>query len=78
MPDNVLRRGGWVPIRPGRKGEVQVSKSDPDQTAVNEADDTVTYDANQLIPNGIKAEIVLNGQSYTLRITRAGKLILTK
>lgn len=37
-----------------------------------------THDAHALIPNGVKAEIVLNGQTYILRITRAGKLILTK
>ena len=36
------------------------------------------YDARKLIPNGVKAEIALDGQTYTLRITRAGKLILTK
>ena len=41
-------------------------------------DDTAIYDARDLIPNGVKAEIVLDGQTYTLRITRAGKLILTK
>lgn len=37
-----------------------------------------THDARALIPDGVKAEITLDGQSYTLRITRAGKLILTK
>ena len=31
-----------------------------------------------LTGNGIRARIELDGQSYTLRITRAGKLILTK
>ena len=39
---------------------------------------TAVYDARELITDGIKAEILLDGQSYTLRITRAGKLILTK
>jgi len=39
---------------------------------------TIRYDAAQLIPNGTTAEIALSGQIYTLRITRAGKLILTK
>lgn len=42
------------------------------------ADETATYDARDLIQNGIKAQILLDGQTYTLRITRAGKLILTK
>lgn len=37
-----------------------------------------TYDARDLVLNGVKAEIVLDGQTYSLRITRAGKLILTK
>jgi hemin uptake protein HemP len=50
----------------------------PDPQAVDRTDNTVTYDARDLIPNGNKADIVLDGQTYTLRITRAGKLILTK
>lgn len=37
-----------------------------------------TYDARDLIRNGVQASIVLDGQVYYLRITRAGKLILTK
>ncbi|MRU16613.1 hemin uptake protein HemP [Roseovarius sp. A21] len=41
-------------------------------------DQTATYDARTLIGDGVKAEIVLDGQTYTLRITCAGKLILTK
>lgn len=36
------------------------------------------YDANTLTKGGQQAMITLNGQTYTLRITRAGKLILTK
>ena len=39
---------------------------------------TPAYDARALIADGVKAEISLDGQVYTLRITRAGKLILTK
>ncbi|WP_082899326.1 hemin uptake protein HemP [Sulfitobacter sp. EhC04] len=46
--------------------------------AQDNADDTAVYDARDLIVNGLKANIVLDGQTYTLRITRAGKLILTK
>ncbi|MEO0990861.1 MAG: hemin uptake protein HemP [Pseudomonadota bacterium] len=34
--------------------------------------------AEDLTEGGNQANIVLNGQVYTLRITRAGKLILTK
>lgn len=37
-----------------------------------------TYDARELTRLGGLAHIVLDGQIYTLRITRAGKLILTK
>lgn len=36
------------------------------------------HDANALVGDGNVAHILLNGQVYTLRITRAGKLILTK
>ncbi|WP_126978312.1 hemin uptake protein HemP [Frigidibacter oleivorans] len=36
------------------------------------------HDATRLTEGGVQARIVLNGQIYTLRITRAGKLILTK
>ncbi|MCV6585661.1 MAG: hemin uptake protein HemP [Marinibacterium sp.] len=36
------------------------------------------YDARALIPEGVQAQIVLDEQVYVLRITRAGKLILTK
>ena len=38
----------------------------------------LTYDAHDLIPDGGVVQIVLDGQNYTLRITRTGKLILTK
>jgi len=37
-----------------------------------------TFQARDLTGSGSQARIVLNGQVYTLRITRAGKLILTK
>lgn len=36
------------------------------------------YDANSLTDGGSLANIQLGEQVYTLRITRAGKLILTK
>ncbi|HEV8033891.1 hemin uptake protein HemP [Yoonia sp.] len=50
----------------------------PRPGSVDRTADTDTYDARDLIRNGLKADIVLDGQTYTLRITRAGKLILTK
>jgi hemin uptake protein HemP len=37
-----------------------------------------TFAALDLTEGGDLAQIVLEGQIYTLRITRAGKLILTK
>ncbi|MCI5096093.1 MAG: hemin uptake protein HemP [Rhodobacteraceae bacterium] len=37
-----------------------------------------TYHAEDLTKGGVQARILLNGQIYSLRITRAGKLILTK
>ncbi len=37
-----------------------------------------TYNAPTLTQGGKQALIKLNGQTYILRITRAGKLILTK
>ncbi|MDW4498442.1 hemin uptake protein HemP [Sulfitobacter sp. D35] len=36
------------------------------------------FDARLMTSGGNLAQIVLDGQTYTLRITRAGKLILTK
>ncbi len=40
--------------------------------------DTPIHDANAMTGQNGLARIVLNDQIYTLRITRAGKLILTK
>lgn len=42
------------------------------------SDDAPCHDALRLTGGGPLARVVLNGQVYTLRITRAGKLILTK
>ncbi len=36
------------------------------------------HQARDLTAGGQTAHILLDGQTYTLRITRAGKLILTK
>lgn len=36
------------------------------------------HDARDLVGAGTQATILLDGQAYTLRVTRAGKLILTK
>lgn len=37
-----------------------------------------SHDARELTQGGVQAVIELDGQTYFLRITRAGKLILTK
>lgn len=49
----------------------------PRATAVMN-DTTPCHDAELLTAGGNLARIVLHGQVYSLRITRAGKLILTK
>lgn len=43
-----------------------------------QADTLPTYDAKDLTKGGVQAQILLDNQTYFLRITRAGKLILTK
>ena len=50
----------------------------PKPTTAPDVQPVDTYDARALIKNGVQASIVLDGQIYCLRITRAGKLILTK
>lgn len=53
----------------------QPTKMNPSDTI---ASDIVTYDVRDLIDTGVQARLLLDGQPYFLRITRAGKLILTK
>ncbi|SDW07722.1 hemin uptake protein HemP [Litoreibacter albidus] len=48
------------------------------QTMAPSSNTLPTYAAKDLTMNGDQAQIVLGEQVYTLRITRAGKLILTK
>jgi len=36
------------------------------------------YDVHDIVQGGDQARLILDGQTYLLRITRAGKLILTK
>lgn len=43
-----------------------------------EFESSATFDARDLIKDGNRVCIVLDEQVYYLRITRAGKLILTK
>lgn len=49
-----------------------------DPQAVQRAQPLPSHDARNLTEGGTQARIDLDGQIYTLRITRAGKLILTK
>jgi hemin uptake protein HemP len=51
-----------TPPKPGRPPQISIP----------------TYRAEDLTQGGDTAMICLGGQTYTLRITRAGKLILTK
>ena len=48
------------------------------RTTENTEQDLPVYDARDLTKGGTLAEINLDNQVYTLRITRQGKLILTK
>jgi hemin uptake protein HemP len=48
------------------------------QSTVMVQEDIPTYDARILTAGQSVARILLDGQVYTLRITRAAKLILTK
>jgi len=53
------------------------TKEMPQLVAASEAGDTA-HDARELTRGKTTAQITLDGKVYTLRITRAGKLILTK
>ncbi|MBK5922658.1 hemin uptake protein HemP [Rhodovulum sulfidophilum] len=48
------------------------------QTIRHSTGETTQHDARILTGGGNTAVIVLDGVAYTLRITRSGKLILTK
>lgn len=50
----------------------------PRPTSAPQTPKLATFDARDLIREGTQACIVLDDQTYYLRITRAGKLILTK
>ncbi|MEL6660637.1 MAG: hemin uptake protein HemP [Bacteroidota bacterium] len=50
----------------------------PESSVLMEPEFVAAYDARELIKSGCLARILLDGQTYYLRITRAGKLILTK
>ena len=50
----------------------------PAMTPRPQSHDRPAWNARDLTAGGQSATIVLDGQAYNLRITRAGKLILTK
>ena len=50
----------------------------PAMTPRPQSHDHPAWNARDLTAGGQSATIVLDGQAYNLRITRAGKLILTK
>ncbi|MDJ0995649.1 MAG: hemin uptake protein HemP [Dinoroseobacter sp.] len=50
----------------------------PKQTKTYPVEKLPLYDAMELTQGGDLARIKLDDQIYTLRVTRAGKLILTK
>lgn len=50
----------------------------PEKTDLVENNVTPAYDARVLTSEGNLASILLDGQVYTLRITKQNKLILTK
>ncbi len=51
----------------------------PQNLPGTDRDEIPTYDARHLVGDeGVQARLVLDGLAYYLRITRAGKLILTK
>ena len=54
--------------------EVQPLRAEPIPFPAN----APLHDARVLTQGGVQARIALDGQVYALRITRAGKLILTK
>ena len=54
-----------------------VAKSNGAKDAAD-AGKIATYDARELVKNGVQSCIVLDENTYYLRITRSGKLILTK
>ncbi|MEJ6394148.1 hemin uptake protein HemP [Gymnodinialimonas sp. 2305UL16-5] len=57
----------------------QTTLTEPDRTPpARPTADTPIYDARRLIGADGTAMIVLDDKTYTLRETRAGKLILTK
>jgi len=62
------------PMRP----HAPVARPAMAQAVIAPAEGAPLHDARVLTKGGVQARIALDGQVYALRITRAGKLILTK
>lgn len=71
MENRIDRMYDTADHRSGKRTLTTTTKPEMNDTAP-------THDARTLTNGADQARIVLDGQVYTLRITRAGKLILTK
>lgn len=58
--------------------QAPVARSATARTVIVPTEGAPLHDARALTKGGVQARIALDGQVYALRITRAGKLILTK
>ena len=74
-----------MPRPPGQRLSIQIKMERPTMSMMREIGlaDTApasrpTYDARAMTGTDGLAQIVLDDKVYTLRITKAGKLILTK
>ncbi len=61
-----------------RQSRTETAQTDTTLTAISIHRSPPLHDARDLTGPQGQAQIRLDGQTYTLRITRAGKLILTK
>lgn len=74
-------RRPWHPQGPDELGMAAgraAGRSRPGEAAGNGAPAPPVHDARALTGGGTVARITLDGVAYVLRITRQGKLILTK
>ena len=71
-----MSSGFWTGISMMRKNFMNMCVEKPGENIT--LSESPIHDAQDLTKGGSVAQIVLNKQLYTLRITRLGKLILTK
>lgn len=66
-------------IDPRPQGDTSPASARPTLVLSDQSDAQIpVHEALTLTGGGVRAQIALSGQVYTLRITRAGGLILTK